>query len=172
MTYAASFAAVGVAFLIGHNLADHAFGQTDRQAAGKSQPGRPGWLAALAHAAQYQLVVAVVLVTTLIALSVPVSPWGAFLGQALSFGSHTVIDRRWPVRWLLEHTGSSEYAKNISTFNGMYLADQAIHAGFLWLAALITVRPVAGLAVTGLTAAALTAWIVVVRHRERTTSGR
>lgn len=61
----ATFGAVWVVLSVGHSLADHVIGQTDRQAAGKGAPSatdvangvnpRKGWAACLAHVAQYQV---------------------------------------------------------------------------------------------------------------------
>ncbi|MFF9645903.1 hypothetical protein [Kitasatospora aureofaciens] len=41
-----------------------------------------------------------------------------------SAATHAVLDRRWPVRWLLQHTGSPAFAElRAAGLNGMYLAD-------------------------------------------------
>lgn len=67
----ATFGSVWAVLAVGHNLADHAFGQSDHQAARKGAPSaaevadgaspRRGWDACLEHVAQYHLVMAMVL---------------------------------------------------------------------------------------------------------------
>jgi len=42
--------------------------------------------------------------------------------------THAFFDRRWPVRWLLEHIGSKGFAElKAAGMDGMYLSDQALH---------------------------------------------
>ncbi|MFF1350507.1 hypothetical protein ACFVZJ_31815 [Streptomyces sp. NPDC058322] len=51
------------------------------------------------------------------------------------------MDRRWPVRWILEHTGATKFAAlRAAGLNGMYLADQALHSGALLVFALLITR--------------------------------
>ncbi|MET9414709.1 hypothetical protein ABZY03_11080 [Streptomyces klenkii] len=67
----ATFGAVWAVLAVDHNLADHVFGQTYHQAAGKAAPSAAkvadgvspwrGWGACLGHVAQYHLVMAVLL---------------------------------------------------------------------------------------------------------------
>ncbi|MEV7192697.1 hypothetical protein AB0N81_12990 [Streptomyces sp. NPDC093510] len=62
----ATFGAVWAVLAVGHNLADHVIGQTDRQAAGKGAPSatdvadgvnpRKGWGACLAYVTSVGLV--------------------------------------------------------------------------------------------------------------------
>ena len=142
-TTAAVFAALAATLYAAHQVADHVLGQTDRQAAGKSRPGWDGWRHNLAHVAQYHLVVAAMVTAAVLALDLPVSPLGAAAGLGVSAATHAVIDRRWPVRRLLNSTGSAEFARQGDPdqppvgLNGVYLADQALHYGCLWAAALL-----------------------------------
>jgi hypothetical protein len=123
-----------------HQLADHVLGQTDAQAAAKAKPGRTGWAALGRHVAQYHLVVVVMVTTTVLALHVPLSATGAAAGLAVSAGTHLLWDRRRPVRWLLIRCGGRGFADLADHgLNGMYLADQSLHAASLWLAALVAV---------------------------------
>jgi len=49
---------------------------------------------------------------------------------AVSWVTHSIIDRRWPVVWLMEHTGSGPFSK---TPWGPMAVDQALHLGILCL---------------------------------------
>jgi hypothetical protein len=135
----ATFAAVAVTLYAGHQLADHVLGQTDRQAREKTLPGWSGWRACLEHVAQYHLVLTVMLGAVWMVLALPLSPLGVLAGLWVSGITHALLDRRWPVRWLLQHTGSPEFASPDHPLPGMYLADQATHIACLWVAALIMV---------------------------------
>ncbi|OHV49320.1 DUF3307 domain-containing protein [Pseudofrankia sp. BMG5.36] len=134
---AATFAALTITAYAAHTLADHVLGQTDRQAAAKALPGRAGWAALARHVGAYHLVMAAMCTVTVAALALPISPAGAAAGLAISIATHTVWDRRTPVRWVLEHTGAARFAALADHgLNGMYLADQALHTACLWAAAL------------------------------------
>ncbi|WP_274914410.1 hypothetical protein [Streptomyces sp. WZ-12] len=62
-------------------------------------------------------------------------------GFAFSAGTHAFLERRWPVRWILEHTGATKFAAlRAAGLNGMYLADQALHSGALLVSALLITR--------------------------------
>lgn len=138
MSAAATFAAVAVTLAAGHQVADHVLGQTDRQAVGKAAPGWQGWRANLAHVAQYHAVLAAMLGAAWSLLDLSLSVGGVAAGLAVSVATHAILDRRWPVRWLLEHTGSAPFARLAGGgINGLYLADQALHYGCLWVAALL-----------------------------------
>ena len=136
MTAAATFAAVAVTLYAGHQVADHVLGQTDRQACQKAKPGRAGWRANLAHVGLYHLVVAAMLAVAWWVLGLPLSGWGVAVGLGFSAVTHAFLDRRWPVRAILRATGSAPFAE---TAQGMYLADQALHYGCLWVSALLMV---------------------------------
>lgn len=133
---------------VGHNLADHVFGQTDHQAASKAAPSadevadgvspRRGWGACLGHVAQYHLVMAVMLALVWAVLPLQMSWTGLAAGLVVSAVTHAFFDRRWPVRWLLEHIGSKGFAElKAAGMNGMYLTDQALHQTALLIAALL-----------------------------------
>ncbi|PAU47543.1 hypothetical protein CK936_18100 [Streptomyces albireticuli] len=133
---------------VGHNLADHVLGQTDRQAAGKAAPSatdvasgtnpRQGWGACLAHVARYHLVMAALVALAWSALPLELSWPGLVAGLTVSVSTHAFFDRRWPVRWILEHSGSANFAQlKTAGMNGMYLADQALHQTALLVSALL-----------------------------------
>jgi hypothetical protein len=144
----ATFAAVWATLAAGHNVADHVFGQTDWQAARKGAPSpaevaggvspRRGWAACLAHVAQYHLVLGVLLTVVWAVLDLPLGWVGVSAGLAVSVGTHALLDRRWPVIWLLEHTGKAQFARlSAGGLNGPYAADQALHGLALVSAALL-----------------------------------
>ena len=137
---AATFAAVAVTLYAAHQLADHVLGQTDRQANGKARPGWEGWRHNLAHVGLYHAVMAVMLGVTVAVLNLNVTLSGAVAGLGFSAVTHAFIDRRWPVRRLLELTGSAPFARLAGNgLNGLYLADQACHWACLWVSALLVV---------------------------------
>ncbi|MEU7908989.1 DUF3307 domain-containing protein [Actinoplanes sp. NPDC049118] len=119
-----------------HQLADHIV-QTDTDANAKIAPGWTGWRHLLIHVGTYHATALVMLVITAVALDVPLTMVGMFAGLGFSAVSHAILDRRWPVRWILQHTGSADFADRTTPLCGMYLADQALHYGCLWVAALL-----------------------------------
>lgn len=147
----ATFGAVWAVLAVGHNLADHVAGQTDHQAVNKGAPSaeaiaggtsrRAGWGACLAHVGLYHLVLAGMVGLVWWALPLRLSWLGLAAGFAWSAATHAFLDRRWPVRWLLRRLGSAEFATlNSGGLNGMYLADQALHATALLGSALLITR--------------------------------
>jgi hypothetical protein len=144
----ATFGAVWAVLAVGHNLADHVIGQTDHQAGNKAAPSatevadgvspRQGWGACLGHVAQYHLVMAVLLALVWAVLPLQMSWTGLAAGLVVSVVTHAFFDRRWPVRWLLEHIGSKGFAElKAAGMNGMYLTDQALHQTALLASALL-----------------------------------
>jgi hypothetical protein len=119
-----------------HQFADHII-QTDTDANGKAQPGWDGWRHLLMHVGTYHLTALVMLLVTVAVLDVSVTFTGLAVGLGFSAVTHAILDRRWPVRWILEHTGSAAFADLKAPLCGMYLADQALHYGCLWIAALL-----------------------------------
>lgn len=133
------FAAVFVALYVGHMVGDH-LAQTDSQANRKAGTGRPAVIAMLGHISAYGTCQIVALVALEVVTYLPISSGGLLAGMAVSLGTHAVIDRRAPVRWLLERTGSTQLAKLAGGgLNGMYLADQALHIGCVFAASLTVV---------------------------------
>jgi hypothetical protein len=130
------FAVVLSTFYAAHHLADHVLGQTDKQAAHKAAPGWVGWRHLLGHVGAYHLVVVVMLAVTVAALHLPVTGTGLVAGIGFSALTHALLDRRWPVRWILTHTGGADFADRTAPICGMYLADQSLHSACLWVSAL------------------------------------
>lgn len=125
-----------VVLLAAHFLADYP-GQTDRQATRKAgwvegeddaHPGRHhhGWGANAVHAATHVGISLALLVLAALALPElhlhPVAVAAALGWVGLS---HSVIDRRWMVRWWMEHTGQRSFLAN----GGAAHVDQAAHIG-------------------------------------------
>lgn len=130
--------AVGLATMYAaHQVADHVFGQTDSIAANKAKAGRGGWIAIIRHVFAYHVVMFIMLLTTLVLLGIPVTLLGLSSALLFSAVSHAFLDRRWPVKFILEHTGSPEFAKMQAPLCGMYLADQGLHYLCLWISALL-----------------------------------
>lgn len=132
---AAVFAASFAALYASHQVGDH-IAQTHAQSLGKAAD--KGWLVPmLGHLATYTSCQLVAL-AALAFVGAPIGFWPGAAGIAFSVLTHGFIDRRWPVRWLLEHTGSREFAQLAGCgINGMYLADQSLHCAMIFVAALI-----------------------------------
>ena len=135
-TSALVFAVVMATLVAAHQLADHII-QTYASAASKAAPGWHGWRYLLVHVGTYHLTALVMLVVTAVALDVPLTVTGVLAGLGFSAVTHAILDRRWPVRWILQHTGATAFADMRTPLHGMYLADQALHYGCLWVAALL-----------------------------------
>lgn len=137
MVDAMIFAAGLATAFAAHQVADHGLGQSDKQAANKGKPGKEGWKAVLGHVFDYHLVMLFMLLTAILVLNLPVTGTGFILFMTFSAVTHAFLDRRWPVKWFLEHTGSPEFAKMTTPLCGMYLADQGLHYFCLWVSALL-----------------------------------
>lgn len=137
MTPAVVFAAVAATLYAAHQLADHVFGQTDKQATAKATAGWHGWRHLLSHVIDYHVVVMLMLLGSIIVLDLPVTLIGFVAGVSFSAVTHALLDRRWPVRWILIRTGSPDFANRQTPICGMYLADQSLHTGCLWVSALL-----------------------------------
>lgn len=159
-----TFGTVLAALVAAHDFGDHIV-QTDHQAANKAED----WRAMGGHVGGYT-------VTQLAALrvvGVRLFSWRTLAGVAFSAATHAFIDRRWPVKWLLRHTGSPNFAMPLLTaggeltiptrfpeqsryyrqliavtgnvpIHGPYLADQALHHACLFISARIIVGSRAG----------------------------
>jgi hypothetical protein len=88
---------------------------------------RTTWLYNQAHMLTYHL-------TLLLAIVWAVSLSHLAVIMAVSWVTHSIIDRRWTVRWLMEHTGSAAFAK---TSWGVMAVDQALHLAILSILAAV-----------------------------------
>lgn len=84
-----------------------------------------GILANQAHCLTYHLTMAAFVLPTW-------HTWGTLLAFVVSWVTHGFIDRRWPVRWLMSHTGSPGFATQLW---GVIATDQALHLTILALIA-------------------------------------
>lgn len=108
-----------VAVLVAHLLGDWVI-QTDWAAANKTKK----WSAMFEHLLTYH--VALMLALALSTTPAPI----AWMTVGISFVTHGFLDRRWPVVWLLEHTGSANFSRQMW---GVLCADQALHISILLL---------------------------------------
>lgn len=145
---AGAMGAVFAALFVAHQVADH-WVQTNTQACRKGTPGRLGGLACTAHVASYTVTALLVMVAVTGVLGVPVVVWRLVAGLAVSAATHWLIDRRWPLYWLAEHTGRRAFLQvgapragrddNPTLGTGLYALDQSAHYLFLLVAALVMV---------------------------------
>ena len=103
--------------LLGHLWGDWIF-QTDWQAANKALPGWAGWRANLQHVFWYTVVLAVSTCGARITIA------GGLILLLASAVTHSILDRRWPVRWFMRASGSPQFAE---TTWGVIVTDQALH---------------------------------------------
>lgn len=142
----AVFAAVFATLYAAHPVADH-WVQTQHQADTKGAPGWSGRLACAAHVATYTFTAVWALVALRHATGVALDPGHTAAGLAVSAISHYVADRRTPLKWLAEATGSRRFYAvgaprpgrddNPTIGTGAYALDQSWHVFFLFVAALV-----------------------------------
>jgi Protein of unknown function (DUF3307) len=146
--HAPTFAAVLPALLVAHQVADH-WVQTPDQATRKGAAGWSGRLACALHVASYTATTAGVIGLLWAVLDLPISPVGFVAGQAVSAVSHYWADRRVTLARLAAWLGKTEFyglgapragrEDNPTLGTGSYALDQAFHAAWLLVAALLTV---------------------------------
>ena len=135
----ATFAAVFVALYAAHMVADY-WVQTPHQADAKGWPGRTGRVACASHVGTYTLTAAVALVVVWWRLNLPLSLPHVAAGLAVSAVSHYWADRRSTLRGLvavLDRTGQPGKLDYYDVGGGAAPLDQAWHAGWLFIAALV-----------------------------------
>lgn len=140
MTTISRFAAVAATLTAMHHVGDFVL-QTDHQSARKpcaqdrltecSEP--ESWRALAAHVASYHAAQVAGLLIANRALGLKLRPGRVLAGVAISAATHAVIDRRWPVRWWMDNTGSAAFREN----GGAAHVDQALHHTALWASALV-----------------------------------
>lgn len=127
------FPTVFILLYVAHLVADYAL-QADRQATLKAERSAAGWWANLSHAGTHVAVCAVALgagAALLPGAYLPVAR--TVLAVAWVGVSHGFVDRRWPVAWWMDHTGSAAFR----TRGGAQHVDQTAHVLALAVAALI-----------------------------------
>lgn len=111
------------ALLAAHLIGDWVV-QTDEEAANKMT----SWAAMAQHMLGYHVcIVAACIAAGLGWPAAEVVFWCSLL-------THAFIDRRWPVRWLMTHTGSAAFA---DTSWGVMAVDQALHLSILCVLAAV-----------------------------------
>ncbi|HVX20910.1 MAG TPA: DUF3307 domain-containing protein [Acidimicrobiales bacterium] len=113
------------AVLAGHLIGDWVI-QTDWQAANKER----SWKANQQHMVGYHVALAACAALVMPARRVAVL-------TAISWATHSIIDRRWPVRRLLAASGSEAFS---GTTLGLLTADQALHLAILALTTTVLER--------------------------------
>lgn len=127
------FPTVFILLYVAHLVSDYAI-QTDRQSALKAERGRVGWWANLTHAGTHVVACAVALgagAALLPDVDLPVAR--TVLAVAWVGVSHGFIDRRWPIAWWMDHTGSADFR----TRGGAQHVDQTAHVLALAVAAVV-----------------------------------
>jgi hypothetical protein len=132
-----TFAPIFIALYAAHQVADH-WVQTQHQADAKGGKGWPGRLACAAHVATYTATGMAFLLAMAAVTGVALHPVAVVGGLAVSAVTHYIADRRSPLAWIAERTGSGPfYRLSGAGMNGAYLLDQSWHVGWLFVAALI-----------------------------------
>lgn len=136
MNAALVFAVAFIALWVGHQVGDY-LAQSDWMCAHKGGPSRSWqtWAALAAHVTAYSLAQLAALAAVAAVTGLPLFGGRAvWVGLAFSALTHAFIDRRWPVVWYMNHTGSGSYAQ---TGEGRHHVDQALHHVCLFVSALI-----------------------------------
>ncbi|MFE6743869.1 DUF3307 domain-containing protein [Streptomyces tubercidicus] len=140
------FTAAFIALFVAHHAADYLF-QPDRMSERKagweeqSDNGtvvhHHGWGANQLHAAIHSLSELAALGILAASLHLPLTVLGTLAAVAWNHLTHSVIDRRWPVRQWMNRTGSAEFVNR----GGMALVDQSMHVviGLFPAALLLTI---------------------------------
>ncbi|PRH76742.1 DUF3307 domain-containing protein [Streptomyces solincola] len=125
------FATIFILLYAAHLVSDYAL-QTDWQSEHKALRTLAGWWANLCHAGTHVAVSAFALGAGKALLDLLLT-WPDVTGVLVWVGfSHGLIDRRWPIQWWMEHTGSRSFFQR----GGAPLVDQTAHVTALVIAAL------------------------------------
>ncbi|WP_331757626.1 DUF3307 domain-containing protein (plasmid) [Streptomyces sp. NBC_01383] len=120
------------ALYIAHMLADYVF-QTDHQSDHKADRNAAGWLANIHHAGTHVVLSLLALLVVQLVTGNSLNAVAAVAGLLWIGTTHGFIDRRWPVLWWMNRTGSPEFAAK----GGAAYVDQALHIAALGIAALV-----------------------------------
>jgi hypothetical protein len=116
---------------VAHLLADYPL-QTDHQAGCKAERGAAGWRANLSHAGTHAAVSAALLTIGALALDLHIGLAVTTAGLAWIGATHSLIDRRWPIHWWMQHTRQAGFAQH----GGAAHVDQTAHITAIAIAAL------------------------------------
>jgi hypothetical protein len=127
------FATVFVLLFVAHMVADYAI-QTDHQSARKADRTAEGWRANIGHAFSHVVACTIALAVGAAFLDGVHLPTARAAVAVLWVGtSHAFIDRRWPIAWWMNHTGSGPFYRN----GGAQYVDQTAHIVALAVAAVV-----------------------------------
>jgi hypothetical protein len=135
------FAAVAATLTAMHHIGDFVL-QTDHQVSRKPcEEDRTvqcteleSWAANQKHVATYHGAQLAGLLVANKVLDLKLRPGRVAAGVAVSWVTHSIIDRRWPVRLLMDSTGSKDFRTKAG--GGMHV-DQTLHHLCLWASSLI-----------------------------------
>lgn len=125
------FAELFILLYVAHLAADYPL-QTDHQAAHKADCSAAGWRANLTHAATHVAACGVALTISAVVLGSGAGAWASAAALAWIGATHSVIDRRWPVRWWMRIARQEGFAQH----GGAAHVDQTAHVIALAVAAL------------------------------------
>jgi hypothetical protein len=108
---AIEFAVVLPTLLVAHCVADH-WVQTGWQAQNKGRRDAVGRLACTGHVASYTLTTILMVAAVWLLFDLPISPFGFLLGQTVSAATHYLMDRRFPLEWLVQRWPFSRMGKH------------------------------------------------------------
>jgi hypothetical protein len=126
---------------VGHKVGDYG-AQSDHQACRKAAPGYnladdtpywETWKQNQAHCATYHAALVATVAAAAAVTGVRVRPGRAVAAVALSWASHAIIDRRWPVERFMRATGSGAWYDQDP--GAAAHVDQMLHEAILLLAA-------------------------------------
>ncbi|MFB6873745.1 DUF3307 domain-containing protein [Streptomyces sp. NPDC056323] len=126
------FASLFILLYIAHLLADYPL-QTDHQAGCKANHGAAGWRANLTHAGTHLLISAVMLAVGILALDLQIGLLPAAAGLFWIAGTHSIIDRRWPIARWMAFARQAGWAQH----GGSAHVDQTAHVAAIGVAALV-----------------------------------
>jgi hypothetical protein len=137
LAFLGALAGLGIGHLFGDTIL-----QSDTAAQGKGYPTDDrlaagvhpwtGWGHCLAHCGSYLAAQAVMV--AIVAQVVPMTWPGLAAALAVSGSTHAVIDRRWPVRWVIARKQCAGWA------DAHFWIDQAMHWVCLLVAAVLAAR--------------------------------
>lgn len=145
----ATFAAVFIAWWVGHSVADH-WVQTSCQSRDKGRRDRQGVAACLRHVVGLQLTKALTLAVVWLALGLDLNPGWVALAWFLDGASHYWADRRFTLAALADKLGKTEFydlgsdtlhagdtPNGCHVGTGKYVLDQSWHHAWLFVFALV-----------------------------------
>lgn len=137
MTLVDVFVTVWIAMFVGHGIGDRWF-QTDRQALTKGERTAAGRWACAAHCLTYTAATATLTAAVWLAFGLHITVLGFIAGQLVSAVTHFWADRRFTLRWLIEHFAPWKRTYYDKVPGGAEHLDQTFHWFCLLIAALLT----------------------------------